>query len=70
MSKQFTTAKLFFTLLIAAAMSAACSSTGQKTAAADSSKTDTGKKVKFLSQPLISSIYTADPSEHVFNGKI
>jgi beta-xylosidase len=25
---------------------------------------------KFLNQPLISSIYTADPSAHVFNGKI
>src|SRR5215217_2882446 len=29
---------------------------------------DTGKK--YLAQPLISDIYTADPSAHVFNGKI
>jgi hypothetical protein len=28
------------------------------------------KKIKYLSEPLISSIYTADPSAHVFNGKI
>ncbi len=27
-------------------------------------------KIKYLSKPLISSIYTADPSAHVFNGKI
>ncbi|MEJ7559016.1 MAG: glycoside hydrolase family 43 protein [Pedobacter sp.] len=31
---------------------------------------DSTKKVKFLSPPLISDIYTADPSAHVFNGKI
>jgi GH43 family beta-xylosidase len=29
-----------------------------------------GTKAKYLSQPLLSSIYTADPSAHVFNGKI
>lgn len=33
-------------------------------------KSDTTKKVKYLSQPLIKGIYTADPSAHVFNGKI
>src|SRR6266481_1848103 len=27
-------------------------------------------KTKFLTEPLIKSIYTADPSAHVFNGKI
>jgi hypothetical protein len=31
---------------------------------------DSTKKPAFLSQPLISDIYTADPSAHVFNGKI
>ena len=25
---------------------------------------------KFLTQPLVSEIYTADPSAHVFNGRI
>lgn len=29
-----------------------------------------GKKAKYLTEPLISNIYTADPSAHVFNGKI
>lgn len=28
------------------------------------------KKVKYLTKPLITNIYTADPSAHVFNGKI
>src|ERR1700756_2366586 len=27
-------------------------------------------KIKYLNQPLIKAIYTADPSAHVFNGKI
>ncbi|HET9434171.1 MAG TPA: family 43 glycosylhydrolase, partial [Chitinophagaceae bacterium] len=30
----------------------------------------TAKKTEYLSQPLISNIYTADPSAHVFNGRI
>jgi hypothetical protein len=30
----------------------------------------TGQKIKYLSKPLISTIYTADPSAHIFNGKI
>lgn len=38
------------------------------TAAVDNS--DTTKKSKYLSKPIISSIYTADPSAHVFDGKI
>lgn len=28
------------------------------------------QKIKYLSKPLISTIYTADPSAHIFNGKI
>lgn len=42
-----------------------CSSPTAKT-----SSTDTTKKVKYLSEPLIKDIYTADPSAHVFNNKI
>src|SRR5205085_5226227 len=34
----------------------------------DSSKTE--KKKEPISQPLVSNIYTADPSAHVFNGRI
>src|SRR4051794_15691983 len=32
--------------------------------------TATEKKKEYLSQPLVTNIYTADPSAHVFNGKI
>ncbi|XHR95132.1 glycoside hydrolase family 43 protein [Mucilaginibacter sp. UC70_90] len=71
MSKQFTTAKLVPALFASLCILSACDSSTKKTAnAGDSTKTDTGKKVKYLSEPLISSIYTADPSAHVFNGKI
>ena len=35
-----------------------------------STEADTTKKVSYLSPPLIKSIYTADPSAHVFDGKI
>src|SRR5438067_1772635 len=35
---------------------------------ADTAKAE--KKIEYLSQPLISSIYTADPSAHVFNNRI
>jgi hypothetical protein len=38
------------------------------TSASFAQTTDTTKH--YLAQPLISSIYTADPSAHVFNGKI
>jgi hypothetical protein len=35
-----------------------------------SAQATSGNKIKYLNQPLISNIYTADPSAHVFNGKI
>jgi hypothetical protein len=70
MSKQFITVKLAFALFITAGILNACNSNAKKAADADSAKTDTAKKVKYLAQPLISTIYTADPSAHVFNGKI
>ena len=38
------------------------------TAAAAEPRSPEGKR--YLSQPLVTSIYTADPSAHVFNGKI
>jgi hypothetical protein len=56
-----------FALMLALA---ACQGQEQKEGV-DSPKTaaaDTGKK--YLSQPLIKEIFTADPSAHVFNGKI
>jgi hypothetical protein len=61
--------KVNYTLPICAAMIAtslfSCQSPAAKTASTDSTK-----KVKYLAEPLIKNIYTADPSAHVFNGKI
>lgn len=46
---------------------AASNTTADSTTAA---KTADGKTKEYLSQPLVSHIYTADPSAHVFNGRI
>jgi len=53
---------LLLTLLVTIAAISTC-----QPANAQSLTTDTGK---YLSQPIISTIYTADPSAHVFDGKI
>ncbi|WP_158826423.1 glycoside hydrolase family 43 protein [Mucilaginibacter lacusdianchii] len=55
------------------AFAVACQSNSAKNGqAADSNaaKSDTTAQSKFISKPLVSHIYTADPSAHVFNGKI
>jgi len=58
-------------IAVATLITAAGCGGNSKTASVDSAaKGDSAKKPKFLSQPLITSIYTADPSAHVFNGKI
>ena len=70
--------KLLIVVLISVSLLSACNSAATKTVGNDTTKTtatETGKsklarKITYLSQPLISSIYTADPSAHVFNGKI
>lgn len=56
---------LGITLVMLAA--SACQQNGK---AAKVEITDRTKKTKFLSQPLLSEIYTADPSAHLFEGKI
>lgn len=53
-------------LLLAVAGTSSC----QQNNNTAKSSSDTTKKPVFLSKPLISNIYTADPSAHVFNGKI
>ncbi|MGY2130652.1 glycoside hydrolase family 43 protein [Hymenobacter sp. HD11105] len=64
-------------LLLPLAVGSACqsntSNTNSETATADSTQTTAGNSVgtkKYLNKPLISDIYTADPSAHVFNGRI
>lgn len=54
-------------LMMAMAATSACQQNTKKPATETG---DTTKNSKYLSQPLISNIYTADPSAHVFNGKI
>lgn len=52
---------------------AACnndSDTEKSGAAADSAKVGTADTTRFLSEPLVKNIYTADPSAHVFDGKL
>lgn len=62
-----TNLKLSSAILLMAVATSACQQ-NQKTASAETA--DTTKKSKFLSPPLIKDIYTADPSAHVFDGKI
>jgi hypothetical protein len=60
-------------LLAAPLLLAACQGqpTEQTSTAAPEATADaTGGKPKYLAKPLVSDIYTADPSAHVFNGKI
>ncbi|SDK67508.1 Glycosyl hydrolases family 43 [Pedobacter sp. ok626] len=54
-------------ITIATLVTSACQQNGK---AAKVAVADSIKKSKFLSQPLISEIYTADPSAHIFEGKI
>lgn len=53
-----------------AALIAGCNNQTQTTGSTDTTATTTTTKKEYLSQPLIENIYTADPSAHVFEGKI
>lgn len=57
---------------VAAALAlAACNDSGHEEPGSEAVKTaDSAAGSKYLSQPLVSHIYTADPSAHVFNGRI
>ena len=64
--------KLFTAVLITALLVSCNDTETEKAATTDSTttKAKTEKKKEPISQPLISAIYTADPSAHVFNGAI
>ena len=67
--------KTFFAAVLAATILASCNdSETSKASTTDSTDTTkaplTEKKKEPISQPLVSDIYTADPSAHVFNGRI
>lgn len=56
--------------LFAAAFIAGCANDNSPENIRDSTKSSAEKKREPISQPLVSNIYTADPSAHVFNGRI
>src|SRR3712207_2768295 len=57
------------TTLFAALAFASCNENKSSQASAEVEKNDTSGK-QYLSQPLVTHIYTADPSAHVFNDRI
>jgi hypothetical protein len=66
--------KYQFLILLAAVISGSCNNSNNSTAETKDttsiSKDTTTQQLKPISQPLISAIYTADPSAHVFDGRI
>ena len=64
--------KFFISLILAAALMTSCNngSTDESNVATVKSDSSSVDSTWYLSTPLISSIYSADPSAHVFNGKI
>src|SRR3954464_5714821 len=63
----------FPALLLGAIAFTGCNNSGSNTANSNSDTTQTkseSSSITYLSQPLITNIYTADPSAHVFNGTI
>ena len=66
------TRQLLPAIIVASLFAAGCNNapTDQTTVKKDSAVVETPKKKEPISQPLVSNIYTADPSAHVFNGKI
>ncbi len=58
--------------MAASVLAAGCQSntTDKATNKAETTTTEATDKKAFLSEPLVKEIYTADPSAHVFNGKI
>ncbi len=63
-------AKLPAVVLLAALAAAGCGQSQKKEATTEQATVDSTKRSKFLNEPLVKDIYTADPSAHVFNGKI
>ena len=63
--------KYIFTFSIAATgLILSCNNQTAETKSAASTETATENQKEYLSQPLVSHIYTADPSAHQFNGRI
>ena len=61
---------LNYVFILIAAVLIACNDQEPSTTAASLDKESAADTGKYLSQPLVKHIYTADPSAHVFNGRI
>lgn len=61
---------VFITIALMAVLSCNNETSNTETQVSDSSQTQKADSLKPISQPLVSTIFTADPSGHVFNGKI
>jgi hypothetical protein len=60
----------FPAIVLVAALSFSCNNENTKEQKEANSPAEEEKKSEYISQPLVSHIYTADPSAHVFNGRI
>ena len=56
--------------VISAATFIACNNESKEAKSEPTTEAKTDNKKEYLSQPLVSHIYTADPSAHVFNNRI
>lgn len=62
---------VFFTIILATSLIYSCGSrTEESTDAVAQDETQSEDTLQAISDPLVSHIYTADPSAHVFNGRI
>ena len=57
-------------VLLSAVAATSCNNKAEKAAEKEEPKEAQATEKKYLSEPIISELYTADPSVHVFNGKI
>ena len=60
----------FLSTAISTIVFVSCNNEVKEDTPASATETKTDEKKEYLSQPLVSHIYTADPSAHVFNGRI
>lgn len=67
MIRRKTTKQPVFALVVAALLAGGCQSSNNETQA---EQTEAAAQMPTDSEPLVTEIYTADPSAHVFNGKI
>src|SRR5215213_2143580 len=69
--KQFNLLSCCAAIALAASMAVSCNEhhPAEEASTSDSANADTSGN-KYLSQPLVTHLYTADPSAHVFNNRI